>query len=85
MIATLMQEREKLAITQTYLFYTMLSLSGGSSLLLLFQFSEMTLLAQTMSRTWSFWDPRFSPHPGKLCIVWCSWEPQQTATLEGDV
>lgn len=54
MIATLMQEREKLAITQTYLFYTMLSLSGGSSLLLLFQFSEMTLLAQTMSRTWSF-------------------------------
>lgn len=34
MTATLAQEREKLAFSQTYLFYTMLSLPGGSSLVL---------------------------------------------------
>lgn len=85
MIATLMQERKKFAVTQTDLFYTVLSLSGGNSSLLLFLFCEMTLLAQTVALTWSSWDLRFSPHTGRLYVVWCSGEPQQTAAPEGSV
>lgn len=61
----------------------MLSLFDGSSLLLLFQFSEMTLLAQTVS-----WLSLVNPDlvilrsPCKLCVAWCSQELQQTAVLE---
>lgn len=72
-VATLTQERGKVAFTQTYVFYKMLSLSGGSSSLLLFQFSKMTLMAQTLSPACLSWDPRFSPHPSKLHVVGCAW------------
>lgn len=47
--ATLTQEREKLAFIQAYLFHKVLPLSGGSSLLLLLQFSKITSIAQTLS------------------------------------
>lgn len=47
----------------------MLSLSDDSSLLLLFQFSKMTFMTQTLSQTCLSQDPRFSPHPSKLYVV----------------
>lgn len=50
----------------------MLSLSGGSSSLLPFQFSEMTFMAQTLSSTCLSWDRRFCPHPSKLHVVGCT-------------